>query len=663
MRTKIPKKLDEIIGGDPYRFLVQQLPETAVIMFDHELRFFLTDGPSLSQHGYDPDMMLGKTLDEALPAAAVKKLKPSYLEALLGHEIAFLHEWNGAQFDTKMGPVKDQKGQIIGGFIAIREVTRERRIARQVEELGSDLEAAQINLQKEKAKLKESTEILTTFFDHTNEGVIVVNMHGEFVQFNSIAQKILGLGKTSLLPKEWQKHYGIFASDGVTPIKEEDFPLTKALKGQVCRDIRFHIKNPNRPDGVLISASSSPILDEKKNIIGGMVIFRDITQEVKKEQELDDNRKQLFHASKLASIGELAAGVGHEINNPLSIILGYANTIERELDKQEPSKQLLKLSLHKHKQAVKRIANIVAGLRTFARVDSEDNQVVDLSILVPQTLELFKEIYRREGIQLILHHSHEPIPVFANFGRLQQVIINLLSNARHALKGKEQKIIEVSLKTEDSQAVLTIEDSGSGIPDDIKDKIFDTFFTTKASGEGTGLGLSLVLSIIRDFSGDIRLKKSDESGTTFAVRLPLKLDFEASKVHTHPKKTLRSYPLKVLVIDDEPSVLEVLTHELEHLGCEVTAFKDASLALREVTEKPFDCVFVDLNMPVMDGLQFIEHFNLIPFEQKIKIFAMTGGIHTDVSLISGIDGYLLKPFDTEEIEESLSLVWEQKNVA
>lgn len=239
--------------------------------------------------------------------------------------------------------------------------------------------------------------------------------------------------------------------------------------------------------------------------------------------ELEKQKRIMLHNAKLASIGELAAGIGHEINNPLAILTGYVETLvkrfeeEDNLDKKEFDKYIDKIS-----KSSKRITAIVQSLRTFSRADTDDIEEFCIIEALEESISMVSEIFQRQGVKIEYKHNLKSSNTYitGNRGRMQQVLMNLFANARDATEGQSERLI--SIKVESSNKILTIhvEDNGQGIEKGIEDKIFDPFFTTKDLNKGTGIGLSLVHNIIKEHNGEVYALNTD-FGCRFSIEIPL----------------------------------------------------------------------------------------------------------------------------------------------
>ena len=250
-----------------------------------------------------------------------------------------------------------------------------------------------------------------------------------------------------------------------------------------------------------------------------------VTKEVALEEELKRQQSLANHQAKLASIGELAAGVGHEINNPLTIIKGLLEMLLKQHSKGTLSGEKLQKNLNKSLFAVERIAKIVKGLRSFSRKDSVDHELFDLAAASLESVDLLQEIFAAEGIELYttdFFQAGESISVMGNRGQYQQVLMNLFSNARDALRESATKRIYLRRSYQQGRLRMEFEDTGCGIPEEIRNKVFDPFFTTKEVNQGTGIGLAMVHRFVTDMNGEIEMDSEPGRGTRFVLHFFVK---------------------------------------------------------------------------------------------------------------------------------------------
>jgi C4-dicarboxylate-specific signal transduction histidine kinase len=251
--------------------------------------------------------------------------------------------------------------------------------------------------------------------------------------------------------------------------------------------------------------------------------LRETTEAVqRREQELREKQEQLVQAGKLATLGELTTGIAHELNNPLNNIgLFIGNAIDLiQLGAVDTDPEHILHELNKAMQQVRKASEIISHLRTFGRAAAVSFEPVNLRQVVEGAVSLMHEQLRMRQIDLRLQFPPEEVLVFGNAIQLEQVVLNLLTNARDALAEAAHKLITITCTMEPKYVELRVRDSGPGIPPDFETRIFDPFFTTKEVGAGTGLGLSITYGIIKDHEGSIVVENHPGEGAHFLIQLP-----------------------------------------------------------------------------------------------------------------------------------------------
>ncbi|MCF7913227.1 MAG: response regulator [Candidatus Cloacimonetes bacterium] len=243
---------------------------------------------------------------------------------------------------------------------------------------------------------------------------------------------------------------------------------------------------------------------------------------IKEEVEKRNKQQQVIvQQSKLASLGELAAGIAHEINQPLNIISFTMDNVLAHIETGSLNRDYLQKKMNKIFQNIFRMKNTIQHIQTFSREQKEGNcEMFDLNKPVNDAINLLSEQYRNHGINLRLELAPEILPVYGNPFRLEQVLLNLVSNARDAvIMSKGEIIVRTMLKNQ--QIIMEVSDNGEGIAPDIIDQVIHPFFTTKQPGEGTGLGLSISYGIVKDMDGNLEIESEKGKGTTAKVFLPI----------------------------------------------------------------------------------------------------------------------------------------------
>jgi C4-dicarboxylate-specific signal transduction histidine kinase len=261
--------------------------------------------------------------------------------------------------------------------------------------------------------------------------------------------------------------------------------------------------------------------DSRKAMIHIMGDLRETTQEMeRREQELRDKQEQLVQAGKLATLGELTTGVAHELNNPLNNIGLYVGNVIDQIRLGEVETERLVSDLEKTMEQVQKATEIISHLRTFGRAARVSIELVDIDDVIERSLLLVHEQLRLRGIDVELELCPDELIVLANPIQLEQVFINLLTNARDAVADSTRKTIRIASSRDEERIRIAFSDTGPGIPRELQQRIFDPFFTTKEVGTGTGLGLSITYSILKEYGGEISVTSRPGEGATFVIELP-----------------------------------------------------------------------------------------------------------------------------------------------
>ena len=341
------------------------------------------------------------------------------------------------------------------------------------------------------------------------------------------------------------------------------------------------------------SVLCAPVRDGSQ-ITKVLALIRDIT----------DNRRaetQMRQAEKLMAMGQMVSGVAHEINNPAAIISGFAQTLL--LEDLQPDQQEMMRMIH---DEASRIGRITGNLLAFARAGSKDRSLVDVNEVVKRTFALRSYHFASLNITVSLELDPANPHVWGHGGDLQQLLLNLLINAEHALTSESgRRAITVRTHAEDETVRLECEDTGHGIPADIKHRVFDPFFTTKPEGVGTGLGLSICYGIVRDHGGRISVESEPGKGAAFTVILPRDPRTQNRPEQQPPRPTPARGSLTVLLVDDEPGLRKAVARYLNRKGIQVRAVAEGGEALKLVRTEDFDVIVSDIRMPGVGGRELL----------------------------------------------------------
>ncbi|MDX2024517.1 MAG: ATP-binding protein [Deltaproteobacteria bacterium] len=474
---------------------------------------------------------------------------------------------------------------------------------------------------------------LDDFFEMSLDNVCVAGFDGYFKRLNQSWTRTLGWSVTELMSRP---------SIEFVHIDDRDATL-KAREG--LRDGTWLWDLRNRylcKDGGYRWFEWRSVSDPERGLV--YAIARDVTQQIETDERLrkardveESLRRQLMFADRMASVGTLAAGVAHELNNPLtyvttniSLILEAVNAPDQRGDRANLINDIRDMAQEAHAGA-ERIRKIVLGLKTFSRSEEERKALVEVAPLLDLSVNMTANEIRQRA-RLVRDYADTP-PVWADESRLGQVFINLLINAAQAIEEGNFEANEIALSIATDAAgrvVIEVRDTGHGIAPEHIGRIFDPFFTTNPTGIGTGLGLSICHNIVTALGGHIHVTSVVGQGTTFRVILPAAQRRAQSNLPPSAPLPQQVANAQVLVVDDEPAIGASLTRALRHHT--VTAVTSGKAALALLKEgQAYDVVFCDLMMPQMSGMEFFAQMRSEFPQMAERVVFMTGGAFTPKS--------------------------------
>jgi len=508
-------------------------------------------------------------------------------------------------------------------------------------ELRSVIEVALYKHAMDK-RLRERERWFSTTLRSIGDAVVTVDLEGIVTFMNPAAEALLGEPASVAVGRPVRDIIRLL--DPAQPSS----PLDQVLEEH--RNLVIHeapVHHPIAPR--LISDSATMVVDDNE-VLGAVMVFRDIT-----EQKM--LQKQLEVSDRLTSLGTMAAGVAHEINSPLSIVLANTSFVLDELRSQRADAQAAGRETHpfdgtiraqiETESAVERIAKIVSSLQAFARPAQPSGGAASVhKAAVWAVRSTVAEFTSRATVDVDI--PAELPPVRLDETRLGQVLVNLLVNAAHAIAPGHSARNRVSIRARDAESSVVIEvsDSGSGMAPDLLRRVFEPFFTTKPVGVGTGLGLSICHGIVRSVSGQLDVESTPGVGTTFRITIP---KAETAEV-TVDRPAVSARRGRILLIDDDAGFLKALCRILsDH---ETVAVQDARDALELLAREPFDIIFSDIMMPAMSGPEFYEQLLSVQPEAAGRVVFLTGGAlsnHTRDFLGAIANTCLEKPISVAEL--------------
>jgi PAS domain S-box-containing protein len=481
-------------------------------------------------------------------------------------------------YSTTKSPFFDGAGNVIGVVGIARDI--------------SDRKLIEIERRQIEANLEQERERFQAILDNLTDGIVACDENGYLTLFNHASRKFHGLPVAPLPPTEWAAHFDLYLGDGETPMQQHEIPLFRAFQGEIVHDVELVIA-PKQGKPRTLLASGQAFFDAAGNKLGAVVAMHDVSDRKQAEldrkqaqaqleekaeeleqtlRELRRTQTQMVQAEKMSGLGQLVAGIAHEINNPVNFIHGNLNpaweytqdllnllqlyqtqvphpnseiqaTIE-EIDLEFIRDDLPKL-LTSMKMGTERIREIVLSLRNFSRLNEDGMKAVDLHEGIDNTLVILGSRLKAKSEQpeIMIVKQYEDLPLVECYaGQLNQVFMNILSNAIDALEEGPGARCQLLRKSEESdtealaptitictqlinsnQVEIRIIDNGPGMTDAVQQKLFDPFFTTKPVGKGTGMGMAICYQIIVEkHQGMIEVNSSRGEGSEFAITLPVK---------------------------------------------------------------------------------------------------------------------------------------------
>jgi PAS domain S-box-containing protein len=571
------------------------------------------------------------------------KVVEYHRRALAGEEVQGTVEFRGKILDAWYSPLRGPNNEIAGVFGLAVDVTERERTMQD---------------------LRKAEELTQRVLQAVPSGVVMVAPDGAILRANETAVRFLGLSYEQLTHR-YISDFGseTIAEDG-TPVPVEDYPVARCLL----------TRKPQPPATIGVRRLSTgeifwgvftaiPLEDPlTKDFLGALVTFIDISERKKYEDERARLRSELWQAQKLEALGRLAGGVAHDFNNLLGVMFGHADLIKRVA----PPGSEQYVAAETIEMAAERGATLTKQLLGFAQTGKYQEVPFDLNRVVKETISLVERTVRK-GIELVHRPSDRPALVCGDPGQLQQVILNLLLNARDAIGSggsivfsvDEVEVEEGEAPTEEARpgrfVRLSVSDTGSGIPPKDLPHIFEPFFTTKPAGQGTGMGLAMVYGTVKNHGGWILVESKEGKGTNFSVHLPRGEErplVDAGLPRLEPK----AEKARVLVVDDEALMRTTAKNQLAAMGFEVEAAASGpeAIDLYRGAKSTFDVVLLDLVMPGMDGCTCFNELKRL--DPRVSVVLTTGYGNKDVvqRLISdGARSVLEKPYRSSALAEAI----------
>jgi len=476
------KRQELTISEDKYQGLFENANEGIILLRNHQLQIVDVNREVEKVTGYIKGELIQKDVFSLFPPEEMEKAKDHFKEVAEkgegGTDSLSLMKKDGVSIEVDLSTKRIDLGDESFYQTIFRDLTDQRKLEK---------------------KIRQSKRNLEAIFDGIRDQLSIQAPDYRILRVN---RAVIQHYQTTFLALINQKCYEAYFQRSqpcercpVSVTIETKQPATLIMKSS--------------EDNTTLQIFSYPILDEKGNVLSAIEHIKDITE----EQRLQE---QLIQSEKLAGIGILASGMAHEINNPLSGIIGMA---EIALEEEDPTKN--ESYLRDILDCAQRISEIVKRLRSYSRAAKKGEQgLVDLNEALEETLKMVRLVEQKTPVEVI--RKFQPVEkIQSNIGEIQQVFTNLITNAFQAMDGKGGKLV-LSTRSIGDSVEVKVTDDGMGIPQKYLNQIFDPFFTTKKPGEGTGLGLNIVYRIVTKYEGTIDVESKEQMGTTFTIKFPIR---------------------------------------------------------------------------------------------------------------------------------------------
>jgi len=531
----------------------------------------------------------------------------------------------------------------------------------------TDLEVLEGKRNQTEEALRKTNIFLKNILDSSSSiSIVSTDLEGIVMFWNKGAENIFGYTADEMVGR--QKIDILYSDDETKKVtKELSASLLRDRKGKSC-EIKESTKNGRE---LCIHLTLSPRFDEKGHIVGILGIGEDITERVQAEEALKKSQEKLYQAQKMDTLGTLVAGMAHEINNPINLIMYNISLFQKiwhdclpvlnqhggkesgrkyggltyNFLEENSDRLLFDMDL-----AANRVAKIVNDLKNFARQSNVvDKSLIQINTAVENALRLAQTSLRKSGVELVVDLAGDLPALKGNLQNIEQIILNLIINAVQAID-HDQGVVRIAtgFQNRDRRISVTIADNGCGVAPDISGKLFDPFVTDKQAEGGTGLGLSVTYSLVKAHDGEVVFHSEKGKGTTFTVFFP-----------TVVKKTTG----RILVVDDDKSIRDMLIKTLGEAGPYRVeeASNGIEACIKLGTYRP-DLLILDMFMPEMDGLEVCRTIKSEPEFSDMNVMITTGfPDHQKLEEVAalGFDRIYHKPFNLPDFLKAVGNIFSQ----
>jgi two-component system NtrC family sensor kinase len=576
--------------------LLDHIPGRVVVVGrDH--RYLYVNREFLEFQGLQPEQALGRHVAELLGQAVFETYIPVAERLFAGESI----RWEGWVEYPKQGrrymqehllPYAPAGGRVEAVIAFGRELT--------------ELKERELELAAKLQELQTSEALKSAIVDHALVALITTDADGRVVEFNPAAETMFGRRRADTIGRR--------ISELIMPERfrgPHEAGMRRMQSGGAPRVLGKRLElHALRADGSEFPIEMVLWRTDVSHAVLYTASIVDLTERQTSAREIERQRDALRQSEKLSAMGSLLAGVAHELNNPLAIVMGRASLLEEKcVEQAELPAAHLRNDAQLIREAAERCGRIVRTFLNMARSQPAERASVPLNDMVRAAVDMLQYGYRTHGIELDIQLGEALPPVMADPDQIGQIVLNLLVNAQQALAGRSgmrrvtvQTGVEPRRETREPRVWLRVVDNGPGVTEQLRSRIFEPYFTTKPEGHGTGIGLAVSRSMARDHGGELVLEPDrGDGGASFRLSLPISGIAEAESVPGALPVLGASLTARVLVVDDEVELSALMRDMLEAAGYDVATAESGMVALEMLATARFDAIVSDLRMPDMDG--------------------------------------------------------------
>lgn len=609
-----------------YRSLVENANEMIAVIQDGMVRY--ANPTALEGSGYSPEEVRGKSFLEFIHSDDRQTVAERHQKRLRGEDVPAVYEFRFV----------DKNGGVRWVSLSAARITWEGQPA-----TLNFLTDVTERKQAEDA-LRKSEEEFRMLFEQMKEAVYVASSDGTIQRVNQAGLDLFGYSREEFEGADVRM---LYADSDQRPHVVQQIERQGAL-------LDFNLRMRKKGGEVMDCVITSGILRAPDGVSAGyLTLVRDVTEVRQLEAERGELEQRAQMTSRLATVGEMAAGIAHEINNPLTSVIGFAQLLAQG-DMPDELKEYAKMI----SDGGERVASIVRRLLTFARRQKPQRSYVDVNEIVDTSLQLRAYELKTNNIEVVRRLDPELPWTMADAGQLQQVFLNLIINAETAMRATHNGgRLTVSSRRKGESICVSFRDNGHGISKADLEKVFDPFFSTRGVREGTGLGLSICHGIVSEHRGRIYARSKPGRGSTFHVELPIEVEQRQLELSERERQDAQNEVHgKVLVVDDEPPILQFLGQVLREEGHEVHTTESAEEALERIQNERYSLILVDIKLPGMSGSELYNRVRQMARSLAQRVVFITGDLMSDDtrSFVSRVKvPCITKPFNAEGVKREV----------